>query len=372
MAMKHIILFALLTAASAEQVNPIQKVIELLSQLEAKIMKEGEAEEKAYKEFFEWCDDAARNSKFAIKTATSKKEKLEATISKADSDAKAASDLIEELSSSISSNEADVKAATAIRKKENDVFITAEAELADGVDTLERAISIIDRNMKGSALVQTPVDSTDLNSMLRTLSLVIDAASFTNVDKQKLLNLMQSKQNDEDDDELGAPAPDAYKNKSGGIMDVLNEMKEKAEAELSELRKAEKNSAHNFEMLKLALTDEIAADQKELDEEKAIKSEAEETKATAEAELALTLKDLAEANAGMESVGSDCMTSAQDHEISKNGRAEELKVLATAKKKLFSQAQVAQGVRHIFCKSLRRQLHCPNSVREPTLGISRL
>jgi len=42
------------------QVNPIQKVVQLLSELEAKIMKEGEMEEKAYKEFFEWCDDAAK------------------------------------------------------------------------------------------------------------------------------------------------------------------------------------------------------------------------------------------------------------------------------------------------------------------------
>jgi len=66
------LIFALLTSTAAEQVNPLQKVIQLLSALEAKILKEGEAEVKAYKDFFEWCDDAAKNKHFEIKTATAK------------------------------------------------------------------------------------------------------------------------------------------------------------------------------------------------------------------------------------------------------------------------------------------------------------
>jgi len=34
---------------------------------------------------------------------------------------------------------------------------------------------------------------------------------------------------DDDDSEPGAPAPASYKNKSGGIIDILEDMKEKAE-----------------------------------------------------------------------------------------------------------------------------------------------
>ena len=37
---------------------------------------------------------------------------------------------------------------------------------------------------------------------------------------------------------LGAPAAKNYESKSGGIVDVLEDMKDKADAELSELRKA--------------------------------------------------------------------------------------------------------------------------------------
>merc|ERR1719327_981429 len=89
---------------AGSQVNPIQKVVQLLSELEAKIIKEGEMEEKAYKEFFEWCDNAARDKKFEIETATRAKEKLEATIAKATSDAEGAVASIEELSGQIATD----------------------------------------------------------------------------------------------------------------------------------------------------------------------------------------------------------------------------------------------------------------------------
>ena len=42
-----------------------------------KIVKEGEAEAKAFKEFFEWCDSASQNINFEIKTAKSTVEKLQ-------------------------------------------------------------------------------------------------------------------------------------------------------------------------------------------------------------------------------------------------------------------------------------------------------
>jgi len=67
---------------AADALNPLGEVITLLDSLSAKIIKEGEAEAKAYKEYFEWCDDASKNKGFEIKTATAAKETLEATIAK--------------------------------------------------------------------------------------------------------------------------------------------------------------------------------------------------------------------------------------------------------------------------------------------------
>jgi len=347
MAMKVLLIPAMLCLAAAEQTNPIQKVIELISSLEAKIMKEGEAEEKAYKEFFEWCDDAAKNKQFEIKTATAQKEKLEATIAKAESDAESAAASIEELSAQISTDEADLKAATDIREKEHEEFAASEAELSDAVDTLGRAIGILER--QGSALLQAHVDTKDLKSLIATLNTVIDAASFSSHDAKKLIALVQNKDKDTDDeDELGAPAPDAYKSHSGGIIDVLEDMKEKAEAQLSEARKAEMNNKHNFDMMKQSLVDAIAAANHELAEAKAAQSEAGATKATAEGDLSMTVKDLADASAALETVGTDCMSSATDHETSVKGRTEELAALAKAKKIIQTTTSGAEAQTYSF------------------------
>jgi len=333
MAATTFILFSLLSAVKCDDINPIQAVIGLITQLEGKLMKEGELEAKAYKEFFEWCDDAAKEKHFEIKTSTGEKEKLESVIGKATSDEADAAETIGQLAGQIASDEADLKASTAIRAKEQADFAVVDAELADGVDTLGRAIGILERELGGSALLQTKVDTAKLDNLVATMRAVIDAAAISGRDGAKLLSLVQNKQSDDDDDAaLGAPAPDAYKSKSGGIVDVLNEMKEEAEGELKDARKTEMNSKHNFEMLKTSLTDGLEAANKELAEAKENQSEAVETKAVAEGDLGVCAKSLSLAQGELSNIGADCMQKASDHDISLQGRADELKALGVAKK----------------------------------------
>merc|ERR1719313_2405928 len=108
-------------------------------------------------------------------------------------------------------------------------------------------------------------------------------------------------------------------------------MKEKAEGQLTELRKAEMNAKHNYEMLEQSLTDSISADTSEMNEAKTAKSNAAENKAVAEGDLAVTKKDLADAEEVLAGMSQSCMQTATDHEASVKGRAEELAVLGKAK-----------------------------------------
>merc|ERR1719498_1413411 len=130
----------------------------------------------------------------------------------------------------------------------------------------------------------------------------------------------------------GAPAAAVYKTHSGGIVDVLEDLKEKAEGELSDARKAESNAKHNYNMMKQSLDDQMAADTKEMNEEKSAKASAEEDKAAAEGDLATTIKELKTAQDGLATANTDCMTTAADHEATVAARKEELKVIATTKK----------------------------------------
>merc|ERR1719265_1258845 len=313
------------------------------------IMKEGEAEEKAYKEFFAWCDDAAKNKAFEVKTAAAQKEKLKATIAKCKSDIEDADEVVAKMVADIAQDEKDLEDATVIREKENEDFKAAEAELMEGIDMLERAIGIIERSMKGSALLQEQIDTKHIDTLLKGVGAVLDAAAFSSDSKDKLLGFIQNAQGDDsDDEELGAPAPDAYKSKSGGIVDTLMDMKEKAEGELSEARKAESNAQHNYDMLKQGLTDEIAAANHEKKEAEEGKAEAAELQATSEGELAVTEKELADSQATLQTVGSDCMEKATDHQVSTQGRADELKALATAKKIIQQSTSGAEGQSYSF------------------------
>jgi len=334
----------LLGVASGAQVdsNPLGQVFELMSALEAKITKEGESEAKAFKEFFEWCDEASQNIQNEIKTGKTSQEKLEAKIGELTSDIDVCVSEVEKLSGAISTNEGELKDATTIRNKEAGDFAASEKELVETVDTLDRAVSIISTEMAKNPAALTQIDTRSMSSLLQSLTVVVDAAGFSTSDRSKLIALVQSKQGDEDS-ELGAPAAKSYTSQSGGIVDVLEDLKEKAEASLADARKAESSAKHNFGLMKQSLDDQMAADTSDLNKQKSAKAAAEEGKATAEGDLASTIKNLANADQALATANGDCMTTAADHEATMAARTEELKVIATAEKILKDSTSGAVG-----------------------------
>jgi len=325
-------------------VNPLQQVLQLLSDLEMKITKDAAAEDEAYKKYVQWCKSSAQEARFEIKTATGEVQDLTAAINKADADISTSTSQIEELGGTISGSDADLKAASQIREKELGEFLAAESELTDVVDTLDRAISILQRKLHGSAMVQAKVNTQDVPALIHALSTVVDAASLSLRDKQTLLALAQARANsDEDDDsmEVGAPAPTAYKSHSESIIDVLEDLREKAQTQLSDARKQEVNQKHSYDMLKQSLEDQIAADTKDLGQAKSTKTSAVEAKGTAQGDLAMTKKALADAEAALEHLNGGCLTAAADHEASSKTRSEELVALAAAKKAIAESTSAA-------------------------------
>merc|ERR1719183_3512145 len=331
-----LISFALLgglASAESAQSNPMSMVLQLLTGLEAKIVAEGEKEAKAYKEYFDWCDDFSKAKGFEIKTLTAKKEKLMAEIADLTASIESLTSEIADLSAEIAADESELKDATLIREKEHGEFLANEADLVETIDTLTRAISILSKEMaKNPAAFAQMQASSSIANVVQAMTAVVDAAGFSGHDKQKLMSLVQSSENSDSDDDVNAPAAAVYKTHSTGIFDLLEDLKEKAEEELAALRKAETNTKQNYEMLKQSLEDSIAADTKAKDEASAAKAEAEEGKATAEGDLAMTEKALDDAKTALAEANADCMQVAADHEATVTGRTEELTALAQAKK----------------------------------------
>merc|ERR550514_2378729 len=168
---------------------------------------------------------------------------------------------------------------------------------------------------------------------MSALQTVMDASSVNSADKMKVQALLQSSSDDSLslDQPAGAPDPAAYESKSGGILETLEDMLDKAEAQQSEGQKAEMNAKHNFEMLAQKLKDAIAHEGKEMDGAKKDKAAASEAKATAEGELAMATKALNEGDKMLEDLQNDCMTKATEYDTEQKERGEELEALESAK-----------------------------------------
>jgi len=330
-----VFLLVLAAPASAASSDPLGTTIALLDDLAAKISSEAAVAEKTAAEYAKWCKEKITDTGFDIETGESSKEDLEATIGKMTANIAVESSKIDELAASISEDDAELTQAQAARASEESTFKASEAELVDSVDVLSRAIGILGREMSKNPAALVQMDSSNVQAMIQSLTAVINAAAFPSGDQKKLVALVQSQQeSDSEDDEVGAPAAALYKTHSTGILDVLEDLKEKAEGELSDLRKAEMNAKHNFDMLAMGLTDSLAADNKLLAKSKTEKAALSESKATAEGDLAVTVKSLEEDIATKASTESKCADVAADHVASMEGRKAELAAIAAATKVL--------------------------------------
>jgi chromosome segregation ATPase len=317
----------LLSSVRAVETNPVAKVIDLLSNLQAKIVAEGEEAQQVYNDYAEWCEDTAKNSQFEIKTGKATIADLKATIDEESTRIETLDAKIGELADAIATDEADLTAATQIREKEHGDFAAEEKELVEVVDTLGRAIGILEKEAAGGSFVQLQNEG----SVIQALQTLVQASLLSSADSTRLTALVQNSQQS-DDDLTGSPAAATYENHSGGILDVLGNLKDEAEGQLADARKKEQAAQHNFEMLKQSLTDQIKNANSETDAAKKEKAQSSGKKAEAEGDLGVSSKDLAEDQSSLATLHANCMAKAQEFEAAVHSRGEELNALATAKK----------------------------------------
>jgi len=324
-----LLLSILLVTANAEDASPITKVIQLMSDMQTKIIGEGEEAHAIYTEFAEMCEERSKSLSFEIKTQKSEVAALRATIDEETALGGSLDTKVGELSESIATDEGDLKSATEIRSKENEDFLAEEKELTEVIDALQRAIAILEREMAkhGASMMQLK----NAGSLEKTLRLLVEASSLTSADASGIAALVQTQQAN-DDGEMGAPDPAVYQGQSGGIIDTLSDLLEKAEGQLNELRNKETASLHEFQALKQSLEDKIKYETKEMAEAKQGIAASNEKKATAEGDLDTTSKNLAEDITALSELHHDCLSKAQDYEAETKSRGEELKAIATAKK----------------------------------------
>jgi len=316
--MRVTVLSCCAAGAAASAGSPVTKVIELLGSLAAKVTKEGDEEGRQYDQFVEWCEDNAKSLQHELSNAESRKEELAASIEKSESDIEEAETEIGELSESIAEAEKDLERATQVRTAQHNDWVNRNAELSETIDTLSRALALVKKNVAGL----TQVDVQAVSKVTNTLTVLLDGTSIANDDKAHLQAFLQSASEDQDEPKGGMNA----------IIEILNDMLEKAGSQRSSAEKAETEAKFNFEMVKQSLNDKIKHDNKSLGDTKHRKASASEELAVAQGDLGDTDKDHAADSASLQTLQTDCMVKASDHEASVKERSEELKALAAAKK----------------------------------------
>merc|ERR1719284_930260 len=295
-----------------------------------------------------------RTSSTRSRLVKTRRRRLKAVIAKEEATIAALAEEIDTLSAKIATAESDLKAATEIRDHEASEFAAEEAELTEVLSALTRALSILTSEMakSGAALLQTSLASAP--NVVQALSVMVQASVLSSADAGRLTALVQSSSSAKGEDSEGGfydpGAPDAavYEGHSGGIIETLEGLKEKATDQLDTARKTETQNIQTFQLLKQSLEDEIKNSNAELDEAKHDTALSTEIKETATGDLAVTTKDLNADIADLAETHSLCMTTAEDFEAATKSRDEELKALAEAKKVIKEKTGGADTIEYGF------------------------
>merc|ERR1719329_1578168 len=211
---------------------------------------------------------------------------------------------------------------------------------------LQRAIAVLEKELGGASLMQVK----SAGNLADALSLMVKASVISTGDANTLSSFVQTTA-DDDDDEAGAPDAAVYQSHSGGIIDTLNGLLEKAEAQLNTATGTETANKNNYEQLKQSLTDEIKYANKDKDDATKNLATSAETKAAADGDLEVTTKDLNEDLKDLAGLQAECMSKASDFEAEVTSRGEELKALAMAKKAVVENTAGAGGQSYSFFQS---------------------
>jgi len=342
--MKFFIVTAVGLLSIVEAVTPVQKVLQMMGDMKNKALKEKENEIAVFGEFTEFCEDTEVTKSRAIKEGTEQSEKLSADIQKYTSNANVLSQEILKLDESISLAEKDKADATRVREGEKADFDKTHADYVESIEDLEVA------SMKLKEMM-TAVKSASAASLLQNL------ASAPHMPDRARRTLMTFIAEGSDEDRAFSQGihllqqPQAttvnFESKSGGIVQMMDDLKEKLEDERTKLEQEEMAKQHSFDMMAASLTDAINQQTDSRSDKTATKKQMETSAADAKGELATTQTTLAEDTKYLDDLKTTCAQKQSDFEARQKMRAEELTAIDQAIEIISSGSVAGSAGKHL-------------------------
>jgi hypothetical protein len=309
------VVLAAFSHADSAKVTPVQKVLEMMTEMKTKGEKMLATEVKTYATYKEWVSDTSRELGFEIKTAKSDIEKYTAAAAKADSDVAQLSAEISKLEGELGDTEGEKKAATDLRKEQHAEYLKLSTDYGESVDALERAIQTMEsRNYdvpEAEALLQKM--AVDKPGMRRVLAAFIQETQMQGTSRGS-----------------GAPSVNAYEFQSGGIVALLEKLLKKFKGELDEVETEEANEAHNYDLVMIQLSDTTDYLKKEIEEKSVLKTKRAAESAQAKSDLAATKAELAEDEKTLADMMATFEAKTSTYEANQEVRKQELEAISKA------------------------------------------
>merc|ERR1719359_1049994 len=264
-------------------------------------------------------------------------EQYSADIQKAESDVMELTKKITELGGKIDAFEADLKEATDLRKEARAAYQTEHKDYSESVDALDRAIAILKRQSH---------DRKQTEAFLQQVSQLdrVPAAA-----KRTIAAFLATDQEITQEDPLSVSAPqaNAYEFQSGGVVEMLEKLKDKFQDERNQLEKDELNQKHAFEMQAQELHDSIDEATKDMKAKQKQKATREQDAAEAKGDLADTTATRNEDRTYLNALVAQCDQKSADYENRQKLRAEELEAIQKAIEIIQSPSVSGHGETHL-------------------------
>jgi len=349
--MKVVLLACVCAAmASESRVTPVAKVLDLMNNLLTSCKKEKGEEATQFATFDQWCKDQSSSKGDEIEAGKQGISKLSAEIEKAGVNIKGTNGRIKELEEDIARWTKDQKSASTVRDMEKADFTATLTDYQESLEALDGAIATLgkqDFTRAQAQLLQT--------TLLQVQSRRKSAPAMPAQLQATLTSLTQESTSDSDfladsmasslaestealaentagmEDKVQAKAePAGYEFQSGGVIDMLKNLKTQFTTEKTNLEKEELNAQSAYDAMMQQLTDNASGANTELDRKNTLLTKTQQEEADKTGDLSSTNKELEEDSTYLKDTKEMCLLKRSDFDSRQKLRAEEIDTLSKA------------------------------------------
>eukprot|EP00928_Gymnodinium_smaydae_P006970 TRINITY_DN12490_c0_g1_i1.p1 TRINITY_DN12490_c0_g1~~TRINITY_DN12490_c0_g1_i1.p1 ORF type:complete len:572 (+),score=163.63 TRINITY_DN12490_c0_g1_i1:93-1808(+) len=306
--LQALLLLRVADVAARAAVTPVTKVLDLLDGLLSTGKAEKHDEEVRFAAFRTWCDSVKEERTRSIDVATKALVQHEADAGSAQADADNLGAEAGELDEQMNGWEGERAKASELRKASRAEFSAADADYAESIDAIRRAIAALKSR------------SADVPQALLQAGA---AARLSATDRQSVLSAAAASRQ--------APEANAYESQSGGVVGLLENLLEKFVEERRKLQVEETNRRHAHELLDQRLTDNLRQAKKAREQKVEMKASRLQDLAAAKADIKATSEAKTADETYLRDTLGACAQKSEDFERRQRLRSEELEALKQAR-----------------------------------------